>query len=250
MKNKTIQGIGKILLAIVVVLIVVIFSIWYLAYLERREEMKPIETTTTNETQPVQQTSQEPAIRKLSAKELEDISEQLNTAKDNPFIALLYMNPKEIKISDLTYNGAIGTTTISDSEKMQIASEIRKRQLEKRETFTENKTQAYLQGTILKLKRSDIEQYFKEKTGLVITVPKDNEDIGIYLEETDSYYQAIVNTSFTPIFCDSGTLDPATGIYEVEYHNLMAETASEKFVVQMQKSPNGFIFISNRDKKD
>lgn len=245
MKDKTIQRIGTVLLAVVVILIVAIFSIWYIA--AKQKQLEKVEEPTVQE-EPKQ--TQNVGPRELSNTELEEISEQLNTAKDNPFVAMLYANVKDIKLSDISYNGATGTTTIPDSEKMQITSEIQKRQLDQRKPFAENKAQAYLQGTILKLKRTDIETYFKEKTGIAVTVPKDNEDLGIYLETTDSYYQARTSTSFTPIFCDRGTFNPATGIYEVEYHSLIAETTTEKFVVQMRKDTNGFVFVSNLEKKN
>lgn len=250
MKDKTIQKIGKVLLAIVVLLIVTIFAIWYIAHLVKQQELQNVENPTTQEQQDRQPITEQPSIRKLSTEELEEISDRLNTAKDNPFLSVMYQNPKEIKISELLYNGAIGTTTISNSEKMQITKEIQKKQLDSRKPFPENQAQAYLQNSILKLKRTDIEAYLKLKTGLEINVPIKDDEIGIYLEETDSYYQARTNTSFTPIFCDSGTFNPSTGIYEIEYHNLMAETATEKYVVRMREKDNEFVFVSNQDKRN
>ncbi len=250
MKEKNRQRIGKVLLAVVVLLIVVIFSIWYIAGLTQQQEENEVEPP-KQESREEQTTQQppKPSIEKLSKEELEKISEKLNDVKDNPFLSVIYKNPKEIEVSELLANGSVGTTNISNTEKMQVIEKIRKEQLDSKSPFSESQAQAYLKNSILKLKRTDVEAYFKQKTGVEIQIPKDNDKLGIYLEETDSYYQARTNTSFTPIFCDSGTFNPSNGMYEIEYHNLMAETEAEKYVVQMRMQDGEFVFVSNREKK-
>ena len=250
MKEKNRQRIGKVLLAVVVLLIVVIFSIWYIAGLTQQQEENVVEPPKQEqqEQQPVQQ-QPTPSIQNLTVEELDKISDQLNTAKDNPLIAILYQNPTEIKVSQVPYNGAVGTTTISSTEKMQVSEKIRKKQLDSKNPFSESQAQAYLHNSILKLKRTEMEAYLKQKTGIEIQIQKDVDELGIYLEETDSYYQARTSTNFIPIFCDNGTFDPSTGIYAVEYHRLVAETEAEKYVVQMRMQDGEFVFVSNQEKK-
>lgn len=121
MKEKNRQRIGKVLLAVVVLLIVVIFSIWYIAGLTQQQEENEVEPP-KQESREEQTTQQppKPSIEKLSKEELEKISEKLNDVKDNPFLSVIYKNPKEIEVSELLANGSVGTTNISNTEKMQV----------------------------------------------------------------------------------------------------------------------------------
>lgn len=245
MKAKTKKIIGNLLIVGIILLIVIIFSVFYLNKV-LSDKQKNEQVKDTNTTEKVDEPKDE-GPQTLSEEQLEEISNQLNTAKDNPFIVSTYETVEDIKLSEILYNGAgISSSQITDKEKMELVNQIRKLQMSssKPPIYTENEIQAFLSGNVLKVKREDIEKYMLEKTEKAITVSKEEEEIGLYIEEQDSYYITKTNTNFKPIFCDEGIIT-SEGIYQIKYHNLMDEETKETYTVQMKKVNDQFVFISN-----
>ncbi len=233
MKDKTRKVIGNFLIIGIIFLIVFIFSIWFYAKFVKKDPGVTEQVTSGQ--------NQAQTFQILTEEQLEEISNQLNTAKDNPFVVVIYEDVTKIELADLFYNGAgIATNSLTEEEKMQLTEQWRKEQMS---NSSSGSTSAFLNGNVLKLKRTDMEQYLKEKTGKERSVSKEETGIGTYLESEDSYYLVRTGTSFDPVFCDEGVLMP-DGTYYVKYHKLLASSTTS-YTIQMKKENDQFVFLSN-----
>lgn len=244
MKDKTRKRIGHLLIAIIVILIVLLFSIWYYdRVVEGKAKWNELKQETT-ETEEKEEITNE-TIKILTTDELEAISEKLNNKENNPFVVTLYKNVAEADVFEIYYNGAgIATTKITESEKMQLAEEIKKDVLKDGEQYTEDIASNILSGDILKMKKADVEKYWEEKTGVKRTFSKDEEGLDFYLEKEDSYYIVRTDTNAKPIYCEEG-LVTTEGIYEIQYKDLMSEDNAQIYTVRMKAVNGKFVFISN-----
>jgi len=240
MKDKTRKRIGHFLIAIIVILIVLLFSVWYYGrVVGAKEEWKEL-TQEANEVEKQEKITNE-TIKILTREELNIIAEKLNNKENNPFVVTLYNNVAEADISEIFYNGAgIATTKISESEKMQLTAEAKKDMLKDGETYSDD----ILTGDILKLKRTDVEKYWREKTGIKRTFSKTKEGFDYYLEKEDSYYLIRTDTNTKTIYCEEG-LVTTEGVYEIQYKDLMSEDNAQIYTVKLKIIDGEFIFISN-----
>lgn len=150
------------------------------------------------------------------------------TNMNNRLLSSEYSKPEEIDLFQLFYGG-IGNVydQISENEKSKL---------------TELCSDApYLD--IVKVTTDEMDAFLQEHLGITLEeTQKRGLDSFYYLEEYDSYYLIIGDTNFDWCVITSGTWeskDMLTLEYEKEY-------AGGQWSVTLQKTDDGYIFISNR----
>ncbi len=147
---------------------------------------------------------------------------------NNMLLSSEYSSPEGINLFQLFYGGVEGVINqISEEEKVlltELCSEA-----------------SYLD--IIKVTTNDMNTFLQEKLGMGLEkTQKVGLDDFYYLEEYDSYYLVIGDTNFDWCTVVSGTWESNNTLvltYEKEYDG-------GQWIVTLQKTEDGYVFISNR----
>ncbi len=179
--------------------------------------------------------------REMTSDELSSIEEDMNTIRYNGFLTAEFDNVENIWWDDVLYNGADITGSDIDHDKL-VTSYIKGAGLSEDDLW----------GDVEYINPSDLEKFVHDTTGMYYEDVK-HPISWSYLKDLDVYVAQRSDTNYSRVKCLSGTVEGnrysikyITDAWEqdnAEYSE--DETDSTVYRVIMDKTSNGYRFISN-----
>lgn len=150
------------------------------------------------------------------------------TNMNNMLLSSEYSQPDEINLFELFYNGVGGAFGEVSEDELSMLTEL-------------CSDAPYLD--IIKITANEMDAFLQEKMGISLAeTKKTGLDSFYYLEQYDSYYLIRVDSNFDWCMVTSGTWESNNKLilkYEKEYEG-------GQWVVILQKTDDGYLFISNQ----
>ena len=150
------------------------------------------------------------------------------TNMNNMLLSSEYSQPDEINLFELFYNGVGGAFGEVSEDELSMLTEL-------------CSDAPYLD--IIKITANEMDAFLQEKMGISLAeTKKTGLDSFYYLEQYDSYYLIMGDSNFDWCMVTSGTCESNNKLilkYEKEYEG-------GQWVVILQKTDDGYLFISNQ----
>ena len=147
---------------------------------------------------------------------------------NNMLLSSEYSQPDEINLFELFYNGVGGAFGEVSEDELSMLTEV-------------CSDAPYLD--IIKITANEMDAFLQEKMGISLAeTKKTGLDSFYYLEQYDSYYLIMGDSNFDWCMVTSGTWESNNKLilkYEKEYEG-------GQWVVILQKTDDGYLFISNQ----